>query len=700
MDALQSYYAQLVFLFSNLTWTGVIDLLLVTLAFYLVLSLLRRSSAAFLLREVVAVVVGLFIITTLLPLPVFDWLVRAFLLAILVATPIIFQAQIRQFLSRVSRSAGIGRAARQSAAESVIPEIVHAAENMSATRTGALIVLEGNDPLDDILQSGISSEGRVTSELLQSIFYPGTPLHDGAVIIRTDRVQSAGCVLPLTQQFLQAEKRLGTRHRAAVGLSEISDALIVLVSEETGHIGIAQNGQLERPLNSAELRDRLQDFYAPTMNNHTTTLSLLTLAKELARHSWRSAAVTSPGQMFSNLGVLLMSLALTFVVWSFVLEQTNAIELVRVEGIPLRVENMPPNTKLIPPPPTAVSAIIQTPKDVLPTLSASSFQAVIHIDSQKPGLYRLPVEIVSGVKQVRVVSAEPQAIDLELTPIISRTVPVNVNIPDPQNLSPAYELVGTPAATPASVQVLGPEPLVNTVSAVQASVSVANTNTSVRENRPLKAVDDEGREVTGVTVVPEQARVNVSVRQRLNASDVSVQAAIVGSPPAGYQLQQVSVEPSSVTLQGSTEQLSTVGSVVNTLPVDIGQITGVVTLQTPLDLPPNTQALDSNGNSTKTVAVTVRVTPLSGNESLSRPVKLVEASEAITYTVNPKLVDLLLTGPVPVLEKIKADPELIQVLVNVGAVRRGQTVNLTPEVVAPAEVKAQLAPPSVQVAAQ
>jgi diadenylate cyclase len=700
MSSLQPLYAQIVFFFSNLTWLGVIDLLLVTAAFYLILSLLRRSSAAYLLREVILVVVGLFLLTTILPLPVFDWVLRAFLIGILVATPIVFQAQIRQYLSRVSRTSGIARAARRDVAEAVIPEIVHAAENMASTRTGALIVLEGNDPLDEIAQGGITSDGRVTSELLQSIFYVGTPLHDGGVIIRADRVLSAGCVLPLSQQILEAEIRLGTRHRAAVGMSEVSDALVVVISEETGQIGVAQNGQLDRPLNSAGLRDRLQDFVIPSEESRAATPSLWSMGKQLVRHAWRTATPNSVGEFFSDIGLLLMSLALTLVVWTFVLQQTNALELARVEGIPVRVEGLPAGTKLTPDPPSVVSAVIQTPSDVLPTLSNQSFQATITIEQQEPGLYRLPVEVESSVDQVLVMSVEPEAVDLQVVPIISRTVPVLVQIPDPQSLSAAYELVGTPAATPATAQVEGPAPLVENVQHAQASVSVANVNTSVRGDRPLAAVDDQGQVVTGVSVNPTQAKVNVNIRQRVDARDVSVQANLTGTPPADYQLRSVSVAPASVTLQGSANELANIGSVVNTVPLDISQITGDTTLQAALDLPPNVQALDSNGQPVPAVAVTVRVSPLTGNLTISRPVEVINATPALTITVIPERVDLLLSGPLPVLDNIGANPDTIRVLADAAGLRRAQTTNITPQVLAPEDINSQIVPPSVQIRAE
>ncbi|GAB4430252.1 MAG: hypothetical protein Kow0031_11060 [Anaerolineae bacterium] len=699
MSSLASFYNQLLFFLSTLTWVGLIDLALVTAAFYLILSLLRRSTAAFLLREVVILVVGLFFITTILPLPVFDWLVRAFLLAVLVATPIVFQAQIRQFLSQISRTAGIARAARQDAAETVIPEIVHATENMAATQTGALIVCEGLDPLDEIAHSGINTAGRVTSELLQSIFYEGTPLHDGAVIIRADRLLAAACVLPLTQQPLQAEKRLGTRHRAAVGMSETSDALVVVVSEETGLVGVAQNGQLNRPLNSAELRDRLQDFFEPAQRSLATP-SLWSILKSVTSYAWHSTVPNSPRQFISNAGLLLMSFALTVVVWTFVLQQTNAIELARIEGIPLRVEGQPPNTRLIPAPPTSVSAIIQAPKELIPTLGAQSFQAVVEIENQNPGVYRLPVKVVSGVNQVMVVSAEPETIDVELARIIEQVMPVEVYTPDLENMSPAYEMVGTPSASPDTVQVLGPEPLINTIEVVRATVSVANANTSIRENRPIVAVDGDGNPVTGITIVPDQVRVNVNIRQRVDAREASVQASIEGAPPEGYQLRAVSVSPSSVTLRGSTGELEQLGGTVSTVPIDISEITGDITLQAALELPSSVQALDSSGTPIRTVDVLVRVSPLNGNLTQSRPVEMINTSPIYTYTVTPQNVDLLLSGPVPTLNEIEADPNMVRVLVDASGVRRGQSTNITPQLVAPPGVEAQLVPPSVQVTAE
>lgn len=696
MNTLQPLVDQMMFFFSTLTWFGWVDLCLVTLTFYLLLSVVRRSSAAYLLREVLVLGVALFILVTVLPLPVFDWLVRGVLVATLIAIPLVFQVQLRHFIERAGRAIGLSQAARQSAAETVLPELIHAVENMSGTNTGALIVLERNDSLEDIIDSGVLSGGRVASETLQSIFYPGTPLHDGAVIVRSDKIIAAGCVLPLTHQSLESEKRLGTRHRAAVGLSEACDALAVVVSEETGYIAVAQYGQLQRPLSTAELRDKLLDFYEPSAVR-PPAISLVGLAKQVGRQLWGFVSLSNPQQLLSNLGFFTISLMLALVVWSFVIEQTDPTKLARVENIALRIENLPPNTKLIPAPPTSVSAIIQTTEDVLPTLSPKSFQAVASLQEPLPGIYRLPVVVNSGASQVLVHSVDPSVLDIELVPVISRTLPVMVETPDQQNLSAAYELVGVPTVSPEQVTVVGPAPSIEQISQVQVVLSLANATGPLRELRPLRALDEQGHEISDVTLQPNQVQVNAAIRRRLDARDVGVRAIINGPPPNGYWLSDLRVTPTGVTLQGKLDQLAESGGVVNTLPVDVSQATGDLSVQIPLDLPPDVQALDGSGSAVGTVTVLARITARSSDFMLSRPVELLHASPGISITINPPQIDVLLKGPVPVLNEIKTNPELIQILIDISQSNSGEASELIPNIIAPSDVQVQLAPPSVLV---
>lgn len=696
MNTFQSLYNQTAFLLSNLTWFGMIDLALVTAAFYFILSLIRRSAIGYMMREILLLGLALFVLTTLLPLPVFDWLVRGILVATLVATPIIFQAQLRHFLERVGRTSGLAQAVRESVSERVIPEITHAVENMMDNRTGALIVLEGNDSLDEIVRTGVSFGGRVNSELLESIFYNGTPLHDGAVLVQGDKIVAAGCILPLTEQFLPAAKRLGTRHRAAVGITETSDALVVVVSEETGQLGVAQQGRLHRPLSLLELREKLLDFYGSPVQA-AKPFSIWSLLADLFRQLWYPRSAFKPKNIFLNLGLLFIAVLLSLVVWSFVIEQTNPFRLTRIEEISLRIENLPPNTRLIPPPPETVSAVIQTTNDLLPTLRSDSFQATATLARTAPGLYRVPIEINTGVSQVLVVSVDPAAIDFELAPIISRTVPILVNIPDQQNLPTAYELVGIPTAEPKEAKIVGPAPIVEKIEQVETTISLANVTSSIRETRPLRVLDERGQEISGIEVQPNQAQVNANIRPKLNAREVSVQANVTGQPPQGYQLSNLSVTPANVTLQGSIDQLAEIGGVITTLPVDVSQATANFDVQIPLDLPSSLQALDSSGSQARQVKVTVGITPRDGNLAVTRKIETIGASRNLTITVEPPTIDLLLNGAQPLLSEIEANPDLVHVTLDTSGLRRGQQINMTPTFVGPAGVEAQFVPASILV---
>ena len=693
---LQLLYRQTFFFISTLTWLGVVDLILVTIIFYLLLSLLARTPAAFFLRQMLVLGAILLVITILLPLPAFDWLAQGVLVALLVATPIIFQTQLRRFLERVGRTIGLAQVVRQGTVEHILPPLTHAIENMATTCTGALIVLEGNDSLEDVIKSGIPCEGIVTRELLESIFYSGTPLHDGAVIMRTDQVTAAGCVLPLTQQSLDAEKRLGTRHRAAVGMSESYDALVIVVSEETGHISAACGGQLKRPLTIAELREEILDFYDPT-TFVPPDLSLWRLIGSAGRRLWQAVTRAGLRQSLSTLGLFLIAFLLALVVWSFTFERTNPTQRARVENIALRIENLPTGSQLVPPPPTSVSAIIQTTEDVLPTLSPRTFEAVVSLQETLPGVYRLPIEVSASIPQVLILSVEPQSVDLQVASIISRSLAVTVNVPDQSSLSTAYELVNTPNTSPTQIQVVGPASLVEQISQVQATISVANANTSIQEIRPIIALNKQGREVTGVTLDPNRVQVNIAIRRRLNARDVGIRAIVQGTPPVGYWLSNLSVSPTSVTLQGSPAQLLEIGGFVNTLPVDLSQATGDLSQQVPLDLSAEIKALDAQGNPVDSVMVLAQISARQGDLAVTRPVEWLRATSNLTVTIEPSEIDLLLSGPLPVLNEIEAQPNLVRILIDVAELNPGQQFELPPTVIAPAGIQAQLVPPLVSV---
>lgn len=244
-------------------WQSLLDVVLVTLVFYALFRLFRGTRAVQLVRGVLVVVLIFAILGQTIDLPAFNWLMRTATPMVLVAIPVIFQPELRRALERVGRSAPLlTRRGDTSQTQTLIAEIVKGVDWLAQRKYGALLVFEGVTGLAEIVDSGILINGELSSELLATIFYPNTALHDGAVIVRNNRVHAASCVLPLTDREL-SDSQMGTRHRAAIGVTEQSDALVIVVSEETGRISVARNGRIVR-IDSNRLRSVLSDYYSNT----------------------------------------------------------------------------------------------------------------------------------------------------------------------------------------------------------------------------------------------------------------------------------------------------------------------------------------------------------------------------------------------------------------------------------------------------
>jgi len=254
--------ADLVSILERLDWASLLDIGLVALVFLGVLTLVRGTQADQLLRGIIILVVIGALLGSAFNFPALGWLLSRALLALLVAIPVIFQPELRRALERLGRAGPrFGQPTRDTnAIESVITAVTQAATRLAERRHGALIVLERETGLQSYADTGIRIDAEVTSELLQTIFYTGTMLHDGAVIIRQEHILAAACILPLTSAFL-GDRRMGLRHRAAIGITESTDAIAVVVSEEHGYTSIAHNGRIIRRIDPRRLEDVLRTFY-------------------------------------------------------------------------------------------------------------------------------------------------------------------------------------------------------------------------------------------------------------------------------------------------------------------------------------------------------------------------------------------------------------------------------------------------------
>ena len=229
---------------------------------YVIIRFLRGTQAVSLLNGLI-ILFAANIASDFLGLTALNWLLRQVTAMAIVGIPVVFQPEIRRALEQLGRGKLFATTLRELGTEEmerVLREVVRAAESMSRDFVGALIVLERSTGTGDITESGVMLDAVVSAQLLINLFSPHTPLHDGAVVIRGNRILAAACVLPLSEAHASGMK-LGTRHRAALGMSERTDAVMVVVSEETGGLSIACEGKLDRDLSPNELRERLRVLF-------------------------------------------------------------------------------------------------------------------------------------------------------------------------------------------------------------------------------------------------------------------------------------------------------------------------------------------------------------------------------------------------------------------------------------------------------
>lgn len=246
-----------------LEWRSVIDILVVGLIVYWLLTLIQGTTAIMVVRGIMTLVIVGTILAYALNLTMLNWLLRNSIPALIVVIPILFQPELRRALEQIGRAGGlIPHSPVLTASAHVVDVIAIAARRLSERRWGALIILERETGLGEYVETGVPIDGALSVELVLNVFFPNSPLHDGAVIVQGERLGAAGCVLPLADVHA-SPVHYGTRHRAAIGITEVADAIAVVVSEETGRISIANNGHLVGNLDESKLRKVLGILYRP-----------------------------------------------------------------------------------------------------------------------------------------------------------------------------------------------------------------------------------------------------------------------------------------------------------------------------------------------------------------------------------------------------------------------------------------------------
>ena len=236
-----------------------IDILIIAFLIYQLVLLTRQTRAIQVLKGLAVIIVASYV-SELIGLTALNWVLRSILNNGVIALMILFQPELRRALEQLGRTAKIEHGQAQDESERIVDEITQCLLRLSRRRVGALIVFEQRTGLKDVTETGTAIDSLISAPLLENIFEPNTPLHDGAVIIRGQRVVSAACVLPLSESS-SISRDLGTRHRAGLGMSENTDAIVLIVSEETGVISMARGGRLTRHLDAEAIRRQLREMY-------------------------------------------------------------------------------------------------------------------------------------------------------------------------------------------------------------------------------------------------------------------------------------------------------------------------------------------------------------------------------------------------------------------------------------------------------
>ena len=271
MAQIMNIFSQIGNLFANLfvhpDWRNILDIAVLTVLIYNTIKLVSHTRASSLFKGII-VILALAVVSDVLEISALSWLLHQVISVGVVVLAIVFQPELRRMLDQMGRTKffrrifGSPKRQRDARSQAHVAEIVRALTNMSRKRIGALIVVERSTKLGDVIESGTVVDAEISSQLIENIFEPNTPLHDGAMMIRGERIAAAACIMPLSDDY-SISRELGTRHRAAIGITESTDAVSLIVSEETGVISMARDGKLTRYLDAKSLTILLTELFTP-----------------------------------------------------------------------------------------------------------------------------------------------------------------------------------------------------------------------------------------------------------------------------------------------------------------------------------------------------------------------------------------------------------------------------------------------------
>jgi YbbR domain-containing protein len=491
----------------------------------------------------------------------------------------------------------------------------------------------------------------------------------------------------------------GTRHRAALGISEITDSLALVVSEETGFVSLAHRGKLQRNVDATELRDQLYRFYDPLQTSAGGPWDVLAL-RQRWRQLRRNDSPVSPRRramsLLSLLATLLLAILLAVATWLLVANQVNPPITEQFSNIPLRLINQDRGLVVVSSVPESVMSTVQAPQDIFLNLSQQSFLATADLADLEEGIHLIPVKMEPNDERVRVVSVEPELLNVTLQPRTNRLISVTLTIPDRDSLPFSYEIAGNPVLEPSEVIASGPSSSMDQLAKAEVTVALRGARSTVSEERIVILKNEAGEVLPDLVASPETVQVTIPIRQRFGSQDGAVHVVITGTVAPGYWISNITADPATVTLLGPPSTLNEMNGVVETTPIDVTGAAGDISRRVPLAPPSGVTALNERGVTEGSIEVRISVEAQTGNLRITAPVEITGVSTGETVSSSPASVDVLLSGPLPVLNQVNADPKLIRVIVDVSELGTG-VQSVAPTLIAPESLTATLVPSMVEI---
>ena len=599
---------KLVFLLSTIRITDVIDIFIVSFMFYKLFALIRGTRATQLIKGILFIFIGSKL-SEFFKLYTISWILNNAVTVGFIAILIVFQPELRRILEHIGNNKLLKpvnfEESRSNA--NVIEEIVKATYSLAGKKIGALMVLERKTGLRDIIETGISLNSDISYELLMNIFIPNTPLHDGAVVISNDHIIAASCFLPLTDNK-QISMELGTRHRAGIGISEKSDAIVIVVSEETGYVSICEKSKINRNVSKEYLLNYLvENFVVEEKNTNSfkeifqnlfenKEISKESVTKEELKEEVKKEIIDDikeeVSEIVENQGdkvvkkdfkLKLISLSVGIVMWFLVIGGVNPVVTRQFTDVPVSFKNQSvlESRKLIrvsPENPTVTVTITGKRSDVY-SVNKSDIVAEVNLQNGiTSGAHRLSINYKVPYN-VQFKSASDNDLLVTLDEEISKTYKVEVETIG--QIKNKNQVVAKKEPADSEVVVKGPVSYVNKVKRVRCVVDVTNKDGDEVVQSKIVPVDELNKEVKKVSLSKTDTNVSIGFK---NFKEVPIKLVEINSPPSDVRILKKDIVPNIISIVGNLTSLEQI-SQINTKPFDLSQIKESGSYNLNLELP-------------------------------------------------------------------------------------------------------------------